>query len=169
TGPLCFTIRAVARERALFSCQTCGYRTPKWLGRCPDCGQWESLVEERVAPPGKGGRRPATAGHRPTPLSEIVADGEERRTTGIGELDRVLGGGMVAGSAILIGGDPGIGKSTLLLQATASLAGAGMRTLYVSGEESAQQIRMRAERLGLTSSAAWVLCETSLERILEAA
>jgi DNA repair protein RadA/Sms len=159
----------VARERTLFSCQNCGYQTPKWLGRCPDCGQWESLLEERVAPAGKEGRRAAASAGRPTPLSEIVADGEERRTTGIGELDRVLGGGMVAGSAILIGGDPGIGKSTLLLQATAALGASGARTLYVSGEESAQQIRMRAERLGLASSAAWVLCETSLERILEAA
>jgi DNA repair protein RadA/Sms len=159
----------VARERTLFSCQNCGYQTPKWLGRCPDCGQWESLVEERVAPTGKEGRRGPAAVGRPTPLSEIVPDGEERRTTGIGELDRVLGGGMVAGSAILIGGDPGIGKSTLLLQATAALAASGVKILYVSGEESAQQIRMRAERLGLGSSAAWVFCETSLERILETA
>jgi DNA repair protein RadA/Sms len=159
----------VARERTLFSCQNCGHQTPKWLGRCPDCGRWESLVEERVTPPAKGGRRPAVSEGRPTPLSEIVADGEERRSTGIGELDRVLGGGMVAGSAILIGGDPGIGKSTLLLQATAAIAASGVKTLYVSGEESAQQIRMRAERLGLGGSAAWIFCETSLERILETA
>jgi AAA domain/Rubredoxin metal binding domain len=166
---LCYKPPTVARERTLFSCQNCGYQTPKWLGRCPDCGQWESLVEERVAPSGKERRRAAATGGRPTPLSEIVADDEERRTTGIGELDRVLGGGMVAGSAILIGGDPGIGKSTLLLQATAALAASGVKTLYVSGEESAQQIRMRAERLGLGSSAASVFCETSLERILETA
>lgn len=158
------------RDKTLFSCQSCGYQTTKWLGRCPDCGQWESLVEERVAAPAKGARRTgATSGGQPTPLVEITADGEGRRSTSIGELDRVLGGGMVGGSAILIGGDPGIGKSTLLLQATAALAASGVKTLYVSGEESAQQIRMRAERLGLADSRAWVLCETSLERILEIA
>ena len=166
---LCYTARAVPRERTLFSCQNCGYQTPKWLGRCPDCGQWESLVEERVAPPSKARRASTNADARPTPLAEITAREEERRSTGIGELDRVLGGGMVAGSAILIGGDPGIGKSTLLLQATASLAACGAKVLYVSGEESAQQIRMRAERLRLGDSTASVLCETSLESILEAA
>ena len=159
----------MARERTLFSCQSCGYQTPKWLGRCPDCGQWESLVEERVAP-AKANRNSATGtSSRPTPLAAIAAEGEERRTTAIGELDRVLGGGMVAGSAILIGGDPGIGKSTLLLQASASLAASGAKVLYVSGEESAQQIRMRGERLGVGASAASILCETSLERILEIA
>jgi DNA repair protein RadA/Sms len=159
----------VPRERTLFACQNCGYQTPKWLGRCPDCGQWESLVEERLVPPSKDRRGVASADARPTMLAQITPEGEDRRTTGIGELDRVLGGGMVAGSAILIGGDPGIGKSTLILQATASLAASGAKVLYVSGEESAQQIRMRAERLGLGESVAWVLCETSLERILEAA
>ncbi len=159
----------MARERTLFSCQSCGYQTPKWLGRCPDCGQWESLVEERVAP-AKANRKSATStSSRPTPLADIAAEGEERRTTAIGELDRVLGGGMVTGSAILIGGDPGIGKSTLLLQATASLAASGAKVLYVSGEESPQQIRMRGERLGVGASKASILCETSLERILEIA
>jgi DNA repair protein RadA/Sms len=160
----------VPREKTLFCCQNCGYQTPKWLGRCPDCGQWESLVEERLTSPAKQpGRAGASQAPKPTPLAEIAAGDEERRSTGIGELDRVLGGGMVGGSAVLIGGDPGIGKSTLLLQATASLAGAGVKALYVSGEESAQQIRMRAERLGLGESMAWVLCETSLERVLETA
>jgi DNA repair protein RadA/Sms len=158
----------VAREKTLFSCQNCGYQTAKWLGRCPDCGQWESLVEERIAPPSKSGRAAART-DAPTPLAEIAGGGEERRTTGIGEFDRVLGGGMVAGSAVLIGGDPGIGKSTLILQAAAELAAAGAKVLYISGEESAQQIRMRAERLGLGDSRAWVLCETALERILEEA
>jgi DNA repair protein RadA/Sms len=159
----------VVRERTLFSCQSCGYQTPKWLGRCPDCGEWERLVEERIAP-AKASRRGVTvAAPQPTPLADIAAEGEERRTTAIGELDRVLGGGMVAGSAILIGGDPGIGKSTLLLQATASLAASGAKVLYVSGEESAQQIRMRGERLGVGDSKASILCETSLERIFEVA
>jgi DNA repair protein RadA/Sms len=159
----------VARERTLFSCQSCGYQTPKWLGRCPDCGQWESLVEERVTRAKASRERTSSAASRPTPLAEIAAEGEDRRTTAIGELDRVLGGGMVAGSAILIGGDPGIGKSTLLLQATAALAASGTKALYVSGEESAQQIRMRGERLGVGDSKASILCETSLERILEIA
>jgi DNA repair protein RadA/Sms len=159
----------VARERTLFSCQSCGYQTPKWLGRCPDCGQWESLVEERVTPAKAGRGKASPVAARPTPLAEITAEGEDRRTTAIGELDRVLGGGMVAGSAILIGGDPGIGKSTLLLQATAALAASGAKVLYVSGEESAQQIRMRAERLDVGDSKASILCETSLERILEVA
>ncbi len=160
----------MARERTLFSCQSCGYQTPKWLGRCPDCGQWESLVEERVMPAKKASRgRATTAAVRPTPLADIAAEGEDRRTTAIGELDRVLGGGMVAGSAILIGGDPGIGKSTLVLQASAALAASGAKVLYVSGEESAQQIRMRGERLGVGDSKASILCETSLEQILEIA
>ena len=105
----------------------------------------------RRAREGESQERHRTAS-RPTPLADIAAEGEERRTTAIGELDRVLGGGMVAGSAILIGGDPGIGKSTLLLQATASLAASGAKVLYVSGEESAQQIRMRGERLGVGAS-----------------
>jgi DNA repair protein RadA/Sms len=159
----------VARERTLFSCQNCGYQTPKWLGRCPDCGQWESLVEERVAPASKGARKAVESDARPRPLSEIPSEGDTRRSTGIGELDRVLGGGLVGGSAVLIGGDPGIGKSTLVLQATAALAASGAKVLYVSGEESAVQIRMRAQRLELGDSTASVLCETSLERILEAA
>ncbi len=156
----------MAREKTLYACQNCGYQTPKWLGRCPECGQWESLVEERVEPAAKSGKK-AAAPERPVPVSEIAPGNEERRRTGIGELDRVLGGGLVAGSAILIGGDPGIGKSTLLLQAAAALAGSGAKVLYVSGEESAVQLRMRAERLEAGGSSAWILCETALERILD--
>ena len=155
---------AVARERTLFACQECGHQAPKWLGRCPDCGGWNTLVEERVQTSARTGRPPRDAA--PQRVAEIATRGEERRETGIGELDRVLGGGLVDGSAILIGGDPGIGKSTLVLEAAAALARAGAKVLYVSGEESAQQIRMRADRLGLGESAAWVLCETSLEEIL---
>ena len=136
------------------------------MGRCPDCGQWESLVEERFEPaaPSKSGR--LGSGARPVAMSAIKAAGEERRTTGIGELDRVLGGGLVDGSVILVGGDPGIGKSTIVLQAAAALGNAGEGVLYVSGEESAQQIRMRAERLGVHHASVHVLCETSLEAIL---
>ena len=153
------------RPKTLFACQNCGYQTAKWLGRCPDCGRWESLVEERVTTGAKTPRIGAEA--KAVALADIAAGGEERRRTGIGELDRVLGGGLVAGSAVLIGGDPGIGKSTLVLQAMASLGSGGAKVLYVSGEESAQQIRMRAERLGLRESPTWVLCETALESIVE--
>ena len=156
---------AVARERTLFACQECGYQAPKWLGRCPDCESWNSLVEERVEAPVKGARARA-GGAAPVAVGDIEAGAEERRPTGIGELDRVLGGGLVGGSAILIGGDPGIGKSTLVLQAAAALGQAGAKVLYVSGEESAQQIRMRAERLTVGKAPLQVLCETSLEEIV---
>ncbi|MGH7803784.1 MAG: DNA repair protein RadA, partial [Candidatus Binatia bacterium] len=158
----------MARDRTLFACQNCGYQTPKWMGRCPDCGQWETLVEERIAAatPRLG---PVAAEELPQLLSEVAADAESRRETGIGELDRVLGGGLVKGSVILIGGDPGIGKSTLLLQGASALGARGERVLYVSGEESPQQIRMRADRLGLAADQIYVLCETSLATIVERA
>jgi DNA repair protein RadA/Sms len=159
----------VARERTLFSCQACGYQTPKWMGRCPDCGQWETLVEERIVAASRAGPAAVDASELPKLLSEVDVDAAPRRATGIGELDRVLGGGLVRGSVVLIGGDPGIGKSTLLLQGASALGASGARVLYVSGEESAQQIRMRADRLGLAANEIYVLCETSLERILERA
>ncbi|MBI2879149.1 MAG: AAA family ATPase, partial [Candidatus Rokubacteria bacterium] len=140
------------RETTGFRCQACGYATPKWLGRCPDCGEWNSLVEERRVP-AKPGARPRPPAARPVLLAEISADGAERVRTGIGELDRVLGGGVVAGSLVLIGGDPGIGKSTLLLQASRALAEHAGPVLYVSGEESAAQVKLRAERLGIGAKA----------------
>ncbi|MEA2625886.1 MAG: hypothetical protein QOD06_1931 [Candidatus Binatota bacterium] len=154
------------RARSVFSCQSCGYQSPKWLGRCPDCGAWESLVEEIIERETPAARRSA---EKATPISAIAPEDEIRRTSGIGELDRVLGGGLVRGSAILIGGDPGIGKSTLLLQAASAFAQGGAQVLYVSGEESAQQIRMRAERLAVRDDRVLVLCETALEKILEEA
>ncbi|GBD28486.1 DNA repair protein RadA [bacterium HR31] len=148
--------------RVEYVCQSCGYRSPRWLGRCPNCDAWNSLVEELDVP-----RRPAASRTaKPTPLPEVSPMPEERWPTGIGELDRVLGGGFVPGSLVLVGGDPGIGKSTLALQAAFRLAEAGRPVLYVAGEESAQQTRMRAERLGAVSRGVWVVAETDLDAVL---
>jgi len=157
------------KAKTTFHCQSCGYASPRWLGRCPDCGGWNSLKEERLPAAGKG-RPPALAGlpAKATPLMAIELVGEHRTGTGIGEFDRVLGGGVVPGSVVLIGGDPGIGKTTLLLQALAHLAAAGAPVLYVSGEESPRQIKMRSRRLGIDNTGLLVLAETSLEEILAA-
>jgi DNA repair protein RadA/Sms len=151
--------------KTTFVCQACGHQSPRWLGRCPDCGRWNSLKEERLAPSSPRRAQAATAA-KAILLDDIEMAGQRRLQTGIGEFDRVLGGGVVPGSVILIGGDPGIGKTTLLLQALPRLAQDNERVLYVSGEESAQQIRMRGERLGAGSSSLYVLAETSLEQIL---
>ena len=144
----------MARSATVFSCSSaCGHESPKWHGRCPGCGEWNTLVEEaRAAPParggaGAGGRRSARA-LKPVALADVQAPAVERLSTGIGELDRVLGGGLVPGSLVLIGGSPGIGKSTLTSGALGHLAAGGRRVLYVSGEESAAQVKLRAERLG---------------------
>jgi DNA repair protein RadA/Sms len=157
----------VAKARTVFACQTCGFQSPRWLGRCPNCQEWNTLAEERVETTGPAERyalhTPAPAD--PQPIAALGGTHLERRQSGIGELDRVLGGGIVPGSVVLIGGDPGIGKSTLVLQALAALSNGGC-TLYVSGEESAQQIKMRADRLGVHADRLLVLAETSLERIL---
>jgi DNA repair protein RadA/Sms len=157
------------RAKTSFSCQGCGYQAPRWLGRCPDCGRWNSFREEQVTKPGPG-RPPVLPGAQagPTPIGDIEVQGDARLCTKIGELDRVLGGGVVPGSVILIGGDPGIGKTTLLLQALPRLAPDGGKVLYVSGEESPRQIKMRGERLGADSPALYVLAETCLEAILKA-
>ncbi|MDE0342562.1 MAG: DNA repair protein RadA [Deltaproteobacteria bacterium] len=157
----------MARAKVVYECQNCGFQSPKWLGRCPDCGQWNSLVEEAVTvePGARGGE--AGPAHAPSPIDAVTADTDRRLRSGIEEFDRVLGGGLVDGSAVLIGGDPGIGKSTLLLQAVAALSRDGSPCLYVSGEESEQQVKMRARRIALGASSLLVLSETSLERILE--
>ena len=156
----------MAKQRTHFSCQACGFQTPKWLGRCTDCGGWNTLVEE-VAPAEE--RRPAwgAAGGaaRPVRLVEVESEAEPRRRTGLNEFDRVLGGGVVPGSVVLLGGDPGIGKSTLLLQAVEHLATAGP-VLYVSGEESLGQTKMRAERLGVQSPSLHLFAETDAEKVL---
>ncbi len=157
----------MARAKVVYSCTECGHSQPKWAGRCPGCGAWSTLVES-VAEPAAGSRfadfAGAAGGAEAVPLGEVEAEQVARFATGLNELDRVLGGGLVRGSAVLIGGDPGIGKSTLLLQATALLSGrAG--TLYVTGEESVQQISLRARRMRADCSQVPVLAETSLERI----
>ncbi len=158
----------MASERIHYTCQSCGYRAPRWLGRCPDCGEWNSLVEERAVPvrarkDSTGAAAPAV----PVPLSDVDAAATPRLASGIDELDRVLGGGLVPGSVVLIGGDPGIGKSTLVLQALASLARAEHPALYVSGEESREQIKMRAERLKLANRPVLLLTETLIENVLQ--
>jgi DNA repair protein RadA/Sms len=161
-------------------CSECGGQTAKWHGQCPVCNAWNTLVEEAVAVEGKGGSRRLRAvgasprGQAPRRLRDVGAAPVERMSSGIGELDRVLGGGLVPGSLVLLGGSPGIGKSTLTNMVLGNLAGAGHRTLYVSGEESAEQVRLRAERLGGESPGARpaldvpILAETDLETILHA-
>jgi DNA repair protein RadA/Sms len=156
------------KSATVFACSACGHQSPKWHGRCPGCGEWNTLVEE--ARPGRAAGRAATkrsAGAlRPVPLREVRAPAVERMRTGIGELDRVLGGGVVPGSLVLIGGAPGIGKSTLTTSALAGLAAAGRKALYVSGEESAAQVRLRAERLGDAALSVPIVAETDLEAVL---
>src|ERR671937_474296 len=155
--------------KTAFVCQSCGNQFPKWIGRCPNCGGWNTLVEERVvaAPKGKSALTRARAARAPIALSEVPADAEERISTGIAEFDRVLGGGVVRGSCVLLGGDPGIGKSSLLMQASASLSSRGT-VLYVSGEESAAQIKLRARRFGIDGPNILVLAETDLATVMEA-
>src|SRR5688572_2261602 len=157
------------KSKSIFSCQACGHQSPRWLGRCPDCGGWNTIKEERHAPTGKG--RPVAmnvAQPAATPIAKIEVIGEDRRLTRISEFDRVLGGGVIPGAVILIGGDPGIGKTTLLLQALPRLASNVQPVLYVSGEESPRQIKMRGQRLGVEHPNLLILAETSLEQILKA-
>lgn len=148
-------------------CQNCGSVQAKWLGRCPDCNEWDTLVEEREEPePGHRGRGTWIPTSEARPLSQISGGSFGRLPVPLEEFNRVLGGGIVSGSAVLIGGDPGIGKSTLLLQVSGLLAAEGKRILYASGEESAQQVRMRADRLGITSDNLYILAETNLSQVL---
>ena len=151
--------------KTIFSCQACGHQTAKWLGRCPECGQWDTLVEETVsAQAAKAG--PAPIGSRPVAIDSIELDEDYRMSTGIGELDRVLGGGLVPGTLILIGGDPGIGKSTLMLQAVFGIAAGNRKVLYVTGEESIRQIRIRSQRLSTVSSSILVVSEIDVHTIV---
>jgi DNA repair protein RadA/Sms len=159
----------MAKTKTAYFCQQCGHQSPKWLGRCPSCGEWNTLAEEVIeksASEGGGGWARATE-HKAQPhkLSEISLDKQERFSSGMGEIDRVLGGGMVPGSMILIGGEPGIGKSTLSLQAAMRMQNS--KILYVSGEESEQQIKMRASRLGASGSEVYVLTETSTQHLMQ--
>ncbi len=160
------------KEKTVFFCKECGYESSKWLGQCPGCREWNTLVEEPVSRQGGQTRRPAASGRagkaEPQLLKEVVRSSEERVRTEIGELDRVLGGGIVAGSLVLVGGDPGIGKSTLLLQMCGGLSQRDYSVLYISGEESLQQIRLRADRLDNACDRLWLLSETSLDAVEEA-
>ena len=164
---------AKGKAATVFFCQNCGYESSKWMGQCPGCKEWNSFVEETVSKttPHMGGTS-ASTGRRssslaPSTLADISISEESRIVTGIGELDRVLGGGIVQGSLTLVGGDPGIGKSTLLLQVCRNLSGAGHKVLYISGEESLAQIKMRADRLGEFTREMQLLCETNLDEITE--
>ncbi len=164
----CFCHYAFVKKntKTIFSCQSCGYQSPKWLGKCPECGAWESLVEE--APPDSAHTvaRFSSARSAPVAINQVICDSEERILTGIGEFDRVLGGGLVKGSLVLIGGDPGIGKSTLMLQALHCFAVQKRRVLYVSGEESVRQLSMRGKRLLMQSSHFLVISEIDIDVIL---
>lgn len=157
--------------KTIYACQSCGYQAPKWLGKCPDCSQWQTFVEEyqNVKPSVSSIEGLLSAEREPVRIDEIEFDAEERISTGIGEFDRVLGGGLVPGTIILLGGDPGIGKSTLMLQALCSLAGKGLKVLYVSGEESIKQIRIRSRRLSAESPGILVVSEIDIEAILSMA
>lgn len=161
----------MAKVKTKFVCQLCGMESPKWMGKCPGCNEWNSLVEETetiVKTAGVAAKGLPAARTKPQSIAQIVASQEPRIDAGSAELNRVLGGGLVPGSLILVGGDPGIGKSTLLLQTSHALAGKGLRVLYVSGEESDRQIKMRAERLGAQAPELYVLCETNTDHIFEA-
>lgn len=159
----------MAKAKTMYVCSQCGYETPRWLGRCPDCGSWNTLEEQQAAPenklPEKKIRRAPGTDAEAMRIDLIPDESSERRSCGIGELDRVLGGGLVAGSLVLVGGDPGIGKSTLLTQVCANLADAGETVLYVSGEESARQIKMRANRLGASGAGFYVLSENDVNGV----
>lgn len=156
-------------KKSVFFCQNCGYESPKWMGQCPGCRQWNTFVEEVI--PNKKTQAPtgiARSAPSSQPLSAVTSGNEERISTGMSELDRVLGGGIVTGSLMLIGGDPGIGKSTILLQVCRNVSAKGQRVLYVSGEESPSQIKMRAERIGEFTDELKLLCDTNIDNILAA-
>lgn len=161
----------MARIKTRYICQECGSAQPKWMGRCPDCGEWNTLVEtveetSRTGAASAGVRQALLGRNTPQPLAAITADSYQRTLLPMDEFNRVLGGGVVPGSLVLIGGDPGIGKSTLLLQMSAALASQGV-VLYISGEESAQQIKLRASRLNINGDNLFVLTETNMAAILE--
>lgn len=161
----------MSKIKTIFQCQACGFTSPKWLGKCPDCGAWNSFAEEQEAPKSLNVRRGGPSGQSaaPQPLNTVTGGKEKRTAIGIRELDRVLGGGLVDGAVILIGGDPGIGKSTLILNALAKIAETSGAVLYVSGEESPEQIKLRAERMAIDSGDIALLPETLVENIIQSA
>src|SRR5438034_1150821 len=160
----------MARPTSRYVCQSCGHEALTWNGRCAGCGEWNTLVEAPPEPPAgeRARRRRRASAPRAVPLREVAAPAIPRLGTGIAELDRVLGGGLVPGSLVLLGGAPGIGKSTLTGMALGNLVASGQRVLYVSGEESTAQVRLRAERLGESALAVPALAETSLEAVVAA-
>lgn len=162
--------KMATKEKTVWFCTNCGNESPKWMGKCPACGQWNTMVEQTVAT-GKANRNQSVAasspGHRPMNLKEIDSSAENRIALGLEEIDRLLGGGIVKGSLVLIGGEPGIGKSTLSLQIP--LHSPGLKTLYVSGEESARQVKMRADRLGGDNSNCFIYSETDISNIISQA
>ncbi len=158
------------KKKTSFQCAACGYENPRWMGKCPECGAWNTMEEIMAGPeeaPPKQYKQRGGTGSSARPLKEIDADGQVYTSSGLEELDRVLGGGIVEGSMMLVGGDPGIGKSTLLLQVCDHLCKAGKRVLYVSGEESARQIKLRAQRLGAAGSELMVLTENAMDQVEE--
>jgi DNA repair protein RadA/Sms len=152
------------RTKTIYTCQSCGHKSLRWIGKCPDCGEWNSMVEERVTTQKRAKNSQKTSS---VPLVEVDLTEEDRITTGIKEFDRVVGGGIVKGSVILVGGDPGIGKSTLLLQISEKIASHLDKVLYITGEESLKQIKLRAERLKLNPNRIEILTETNLDLILD--
>ena len=155
----------MAKSKTVFFCGECGYESSKWLGQCPACKAWNAFSEAPAIKKGGSSLKPGVAASLPIKIKDVSLESDERVTTGISELDRVLGGGIVKGSLVLVGGDPGIGKSTLLLQMCAKLADKNISVLYVSGEESERQIAIRSERLGRQSSDMLLYCETDIEKI----
>lgn len=152
----------MAKEKSVFYCTECGYETAKWMGQCPSCRAWNTISEEKVTVSAKTGKRATKEEVELKTISDISLTGEEKCSTGLAELDRVLGGGIVPGSLVLVGGDPGIGKSTILLQMCRNLGDAGKAVLYISGEESLKQIKLRADRIGIFKDCVKLLCETNL-------
>ena len=159
----------MAKAKTVFYCTNCGNETPRWQGKCPACGAWNTIEEhiEKPAPSGRAKAAPVGQSRKPQKISEVTSGGELRFSTGMRELDRVLGGGAVLGSLVLVGGAPGIGKSTLLLQICSSLC-AGRKVLYISGEESERQLKLRAERLGVVPDSLYILSETRFSDIMDA-
>jgi len=154
--------------KIVYACQSCGYQAPKWMGKCPDCGEWQTFIEETRSPGKAAGKSSpyALKKQKPVPIDAVELEAENRLITGITEFDRVLGGGLVAGTLVLIGGDPGIGKSTLMLQVLCSLSLSGRKVLYVTGEESIKQVKLRSERLSAVSSGLLVFSEIDIDAII---
>ncbi len=156
----------MARAKVEYVCQSCGTRSPKWFGKCPGCGQWNTCVEEMVERRSSSRKEGIAPSQPPVPITEVVADHDQRIRTGMKEFDRVLGGGIIPSSVILLGGDPGIGKSTIILHVMSLLSTKGNRVIYVSGEESVKQIKLRADRISALSDKLMVVSETNVDAVL---